>query len=57
MSRPTDTEIQATTDECSPFLTGEEQSPRFGMSYEEGVDAALRWVLGDAPDPLSDDEE
>lgn len=38
-------EIEDMMDECAPFIAGEEASPRFGMSYEDGVDAALRWVL------------
>ncbi len=25
-----------------------------GMTYEEGIDAALRWVMGDGPHPLDD---
>lgn len=31
-------------------------SKYFGMTYEEGVDNALRWVLGDSNDaPMSED--
>lgn len=25
-----------------------------GMSYEQGVEAALRWVRGEGPNPLDD---
>jgi hypothetical protein len=26
-----------------------------GMSYEEGVEAALRWVLDDEPEPIENE--
>ncbi len=25
-----------------------------GMSYEDGVEAAIRWMLGDGPNPMED---
>lgn len=31
--------------------SGENGSTLFGMTYEEGVDAALRWVNGDSDEP------
>jgi hypothetical protein len=27
-----------------------------GMSYEQGVDAAIRWLIGDVEDPPMEDE-
>lgn len=35
-------------------IDGESQVP--GMSYEEGVENALRWALGDSDDPPIEDD-
>ena len=53
MRMRTQKEIEEKMDECAPFTSGEEESRRFGMSYEEGVEQALRWVL-DAEDEEAD---
>ena len=50
-------EIENEMSECDPYLAGEKASPRFGMSYEDGVSDALRWVLGDGDRPTADDGE
>lgn len=40
-------------DECNDYIDdGGSKFP--GMSYEEGVVAALEWALGDGPDPMED---
>ena len=47
MSRPTDEEIQDEADKATDIHRNEESKLR-GMTYEEGVAAALEWVLGDS---------
>lgn len=55
--KPTEKEIRDTTDdaiaaECNAM---EEGSRYPGMTYEQGVAAAMRWVNGDTQDhPLED---
>jgi hypothetical protein len=41
---------QEIEDQIDKALESKQESPSrlSGMTYEEGVDAALRWVLGDA---------
>ncbi len=50
MGRPTDTAIRDQENEAAA-ITAEGASRYFGLTFEEGVSAALRWVLGDEPDP------
>lgn len=51
MERPNDKEI-----ENQMWKAVEEKGKYSGMSYEEGVEAALRWVLGESEDlPMEDD--
>ncbi len=42
-------EIENMIDKAAPSLESG-QSAVAGMTYEEGVDAALRWALGDSDD-------
>jgi hypothetical protein len=53
----TQDEIEAVKDKTYPYIEdGRSGVP--GMTYEEGVEAALRWVLGDSDDdPMEHDEE
>ena len=50
-------EIESTLGEAVAAMDTGSKYP--GMSYEEGVEAALRWVLDDtdAPNPMADDDD
>lgn len=56
-AKPTEQEIREATDdaiaaECEAMENGSEYP---GMTYEQGVAAAMRWVNGDSKDhPLED---
>lgn len=54
MSRPTDEKIQEVRDRALEVFHDPTNRGSWGMSYEEGVQAALDWVLGDSDDPISD---
>lgn len=55
MARPTDDEINEQVTEA--MTAQEEGSSRWpGMSYEQGVETALRWALGDDDIPPMEDE-
>jgi len=55
MPRPTDDEIE---DQISDALEAQNQGSRWpGMSYEQGVEAALRWALGEEEIPPMNDED
>lgn len=47
-------EVEKKLEENSVFYDDNMQSKWPGMRYEEGVEAALRWVLGDEEDPLEE---
>jgi len=53
MNRPSDDQIQ---DEIAKTLPALEQGKTAvpGMTYEDGVDAALRWAQGDTDDAPMD---
>jgi len=53
--QPTDKEIYAQIDRAN--IDVENGTSYGGMSYEEGVKAALEWILGGAPRPMNDEEE
>jgi hypothetical protein len=48
--RPDDDEIMEQADKAS-----ESTKNLSGMTYQEGVEAALRWVLGEFSDPPMED--
>lgn len=53
MGRPTEDEIETVLEEC--MLQQGQGGSRFpGMSYEQGVEAAIRWVRGTDHHPLDD---
>jgi hypothetical protein len=54
MNARTEQEIREQMDEAG-VLTCESKTKVPGMSYEEGVEAALRWVLGESDDKPMDD--
>lgn len=55
MARPTDDEVQEQIDLASEAaVTGQSQWP--GMTYEQGVDNALRWALGETDDAPMEEE-
>ena len=52
----TEREIHKVQDKIDPDASAGGQSRWPGMNYEQGVDAALRWVLGDTDeDPMEDE--
>lgn len=54
MARPTEDEIQ---DQISEALAAQDEGSRWpGMSYEQGVEAALRWAIGEDDQPPMEDE-
>lgn len=54
MPRPTDEQIQDQIAEAEEsVMEGNSQWP--GMSYEEGVSAALRWAIGESQDRPMDE--
>lgn len=54
MARPTDDEIQDQIDEALDAQSGGSRWP--GMSYEQGVEAALRWAVGEDDQKPMEDE-
>lgn len=50
MKRPTDDEINAQAD-----MAADSEKNLPGMTYQEGVEAALRWVTGEFEDPPMED--
>ena len=53
MSRPTQDEVDEVLSRC--IDQADEGGSRFrGMTYEEGVEACIRWMQGDGPNPLDD---
>ena len=53
----TDLEIDELSADCSEVLAGDKANPYPGMSYTEGVDNCLRWLLGDQDEhPMKDSE-
>ena len=49
--KPTQNEIDDVLDECMEWQdSGKRKFP--GMSYEQGVEAAIRWMQGDGSNPL-----
>lgn len=56
--RKTEKEIYEVIDRCLDQMD-KDSSKYFGMTYEEGVEAALRWVIGENDDegfPFGDEE-
>lgn len=53
MAKPTQQEIYDVLNKCAEH-EDEGVSIYPGMSYEQGVAAALRWVADDASNPLED---
>ena len=52
--KPIDKDIEKIIDECRDLIDKGKSKFR-GMTYEEGVKAALEWVTGmDVPDPMED---
>lgn len=47
---PTQKEIDDTLDLCGESRDNGSKYP--GMTYEDGVDAAIRWMQGDQENPL-----
>lgn len=54
MSRP-ESEVHNLLDKCSEISNGEDGSKYPGMSYEEGIQAAIEWMNGDGENPLEDE--
>lgn len=54
MSRPTQEQIDDVLNRAA--VVHDEGTRWPGMSYEEGVENALRWMLGEGGDPMNDDE-
>ena len=55
MAKPTDKQIEEQWDKASEVAMGALPSRYPGMSYEEGVEAALAWVTGNSDDaPMED---
>ena len=53
MSRPTQDEVDEVLNQCMD--QADEGGSRFpGMTYEQGVEAAIRWMQGTDENPLSD---
>jgi hypothetical protein len=53
MARPTESEIDDVLNQC--METADNGGSKFpGMSYEQGVQAALEWMRGDGTNPLDD---
>lgn len=49
--RPNDMALEAVYCDCS---SGDDGSCFPSLSYEDGVQAAIKWVLGRGPHPLED---
>lgn len=55
MTTPSTKEIQSARDEAAYRVYEEGRSRYPAMSYEEGVEAALAWVIGDTDEnPMED---
>ncbi len=52
MTTPTQTQIDDVLDQCIQALDNGSRWP--GMSYEQGVEAAIRWMQGDGSHPLEE---
>ena len=53
MNKPDTNQIDGVLNQCSEAAdSGESKYP--GMSYEQGVEAAIRWMQGDGSNPLDD---
>ena len=53
MSEPTQEEIDNVLNECME-LQDAGKSKFHGMSYEQGVSAAVGWMQGNEPNPMED---
>ena len=54
MTTPTQDQIDDVLNKCAE--QADEGGSRWpGMSYEEGVAEAIRWMQGDGPNPMEDD--
>ena len=53
MPEPTKAEQYDLLNQCAEAADAGE-SKYFGMTYEQGVEAAIRWMQGDGPHPLED---
>lgn len=50
---PDDDEIDDVLNKCAEHI--EAGTTKFsGMTYEQGVDAAIRWMQGDGENPMND---
>lgn len=52
MSTPTQDQIDEVLSQCVEALDDGSRWP--GMSYEQGVEAAIRWMQGDGSNPMED---
>jgi hypothetical protein len=53
MKKPTENEVNDVLNECLESAdSGRSKFP--GMTYEQGVQAALEWMRGDGSNPLDD---
>ena len=52
MATPTQSEIDDVLNQCADAIDDGSRWP--GMSYEQGVEAAIRWMLGDFENPMSE---
>lgn len=52
MNTPSQSEIDDVLNQCAEASDSGSRWP--GMSYEQGVEAAIRWMQGDYEHPLSD---
>jgi hypothetical protein len=52
----TEREIEKEVDKIDPEAAASGASKWPGMSFEQGVDAALRWVLGWSDEPPMEDD-
>lgn len=54
MTTPDEDQIDDVLNECMERIDdGDSKYP--GMSYEQGVEAAIRWMQGDGDNPMSDE--
>lgn len=52
MATPSKDEVDDVLDQC---VAAEQNGSAYpGMSYEQGVDAAIRWMQGDGSNPMDD---
>lgn len=52
MPKPTEKEMNDVLNDALELIDEGGKWP--GMSYEQGVEAALRWVMGDGPNPIEE---